>query len=79
MKTHPLPVKKTMQGKIGLNPLMYGVYRVDVGGCMSDKQVFRNQVQGAHDATLPGPARELECIMGTGSSCYWGDWTGSKC
>ena len=40
---------------------MYGVYHVDVGGCVSDRQVFRNQMQGAHEAPLPGPARELEC------------------
>jgi len=40
---------------------MYGVYHVDVGRCMSDKLEFRNQMQGAHEAPFPGPARELGC------------------
>ena len=40
---------------------MYGVYHVDVGRCMSDKLEFRNQIQGAHEAPLPGPAREFGC------------------
>ena len=53
MKTHHLPVKKTTQGKIGVH--------VDVGRCMSDKQEFRNQMQGAHTAPFPGPAREFSC------------------
>jgi len=28
---------------------------------MSDKLEFRNQIQGAHEAPLPGPAREFGC------------------
>ena len=44
-----------------LKPLMHGVYHVDVGRCMSDKQEFINQMQGAHEAPFPGPAREFGC------------------
>ena len=40
---------------------MYDVYHVDVGGCISDKQEFRNQMQGAHKAPFPGSAREFGC------------------
>jgi len=40
---------------------MYGVYHVDVGKSMSDKQEFRNQMQGAHEAPFPVPAREFSC------------------
>jgi len=40
---------------------MYGVYHVDVGRCMSDNLMFRNQMQRAHKAPLPGPAREFGC------------------
>ena len=40
---------------------MCGVYSVDEGKCMSDKQEFRNQMQGAHEAPFPGPAREFGC------------------
>jgi len=45
---------------------MYGVYHMDIGRFMSDKQEFRNQMQGAHEVPLPGSAGELECVMGTG-------------
>ena len=48
---------------------MYVVYHVDVGKCMSDKQVFRNQMQGTHEAHFPGHPENLvvaEHIMGTG-------------
>ena len=46
---------------------MCGVYHVDMGRCMSDKQKFRNQMQGAHEAPFPGPATAgAECIVGTG-------------
>jgi len=37
---------------------------------MSDKPEFRNQVQGAHEAPFPGPAREFIC-----SRMYHGCWT----
>ena len=37
------------------------IYHVDVGRCMSDKQEFRYQMQGAHKAPFPGPAREFSC------------------
>ena len=40
---------------------MCGVYSVDEGKCMSDKQEFRNQMEGAHEAPFPGPAREFGC------------------
>ena len=47
---------------------MYDVCHVDVGRCMSDKQEFRNQMQGAHTAPFPGGQPEnlavAECIMG---------------
>ena len=48
---------------------MYVVYHVDVGRCMSDKQVFRNQMQGTHEAPYPGHPENLVVagrIMGTG-------------
>ena len=48
---------------------MYVVYHVDVGRCMSDKQAFRNQMQGAHEAPFPGqPENSVVAgrIMGTG-------------
>ena len=45
---------------------MYGVYHMDMGRCISDKQEFRNQMQGAHEAPFPGSVTELECIVGTG-------------
>ena len=48
---------------------MYVVYHVDVGRCMSDKQAFRNQMQGTHEAPFPGqPDNSVvaERIMGTG-------------
>ena len=76
IKTHHLPMKKTTQGKIGLKkPLMYGVYHVDVERCMSDKQEFRNQMQGAHVAPFPGPAREFGCSrMYHGYSTTFTEW-----
>jgi len=43
---------------------MYGVYHVDVGRCMSDKQEFRNQMQGTHVASFPENLAVAECIMG---------------
>ena len=69
MKTHHLPVKKTTQGKIGLKKPDVCLYHVDVGRCMSDKQAFRNQMQGTHEAPFPGhPENSVvaERIMGTG-------------
>jgi len=33
---------------------MYGVYRVNVGRCMSDKLEFRNHMPGVHEAPFPG-------------------------
>ena len=45
------------------------VYHVVVGRCMSDKQAFINQMQGAHEATFLGQPENLavtERIMGTG-------------
>jgi hypothetical protein len=67
LKTHHLPVNKTT--------LMYGVYHVDVGRCISDKQEFRNQMQGAHAAPFPGPAREFGCSrMFHGYSTIFTEW-----
>ncbi len=71
MMIHHLPVKKTTQGKIGLQTpdALYVVYHVDVGRSMSDKQAFRNQMQGTHEAPFPGqPDNSVvaERIMGTG-------------
>jgi hypothetical protein len=71
MKTHHVTVKKKKKKhkKIGLKTpdiRVYGAYHVDMGRCVSDTQEFRNQIKGAHEAPFPGPARELECIMGTG-------------
>ena len=48
---------------------MYVVYHVDVGRCMSDKQAFRNQLQGTYEAPFPEQPENLvvaEHIMGTG-------------
>ena len=39
--------------------MMYGVYSVDVGRCMSEKHEFRNHMQGAHKAPFPVPARKF--------------------
>jgi hypothetical protein len=61
MKTHHLPVKKTTQGKVGLKTLAVLCVPCGCGGCMSDNQEFRNQMQGAHKAPFPGPAREFSC------------------
>ena len=47
---------------------MYVVYHVDVGRSMSDKQAFRNQLQGTYEAPFPGHPENLvlaEHIMGT--------------
>ena len=66
MKTH---VKKTTQGKIGMKTPDVWCIPCGCEGCTSDKQEFRNQMQGAHKAPFPGPAKELSCskhILGTG-------------